>query len=175
MFFHKHHIVPRHMGGSNSPSNLILMTVKEHAQAHLELYNQHNKIEDWYAYQALSGQITSDEARRGVVRERMITNNPSKNPETIKKILKSREWYRPSEETKKKTSAALLGKKKADTSNMNKDKAKTYLVTTPNGDELHITNLRQFCEQHRLTESLMYKVASGNRNHHKKYKVSYSS
>jgi hypothetical protein len=157
------------MGGSDEPSNLIELSVEEHAKAHLELYNTHKKIEDWYAYLALSGQISSDEARRQVCRDRMKTNNPSKNPEVVKKILQSRSWYRPSEETKRKTSLSLLGKKKTNTSNMNKDKIKTYLVTTPDGKKLIITHMRTFCIEHNLTESLMYKVASGNRNHHKKY------
>ncbi len=50
------------------------------------------------------------------------------------------------------------------------NKIKTYLVTTPDGDELTVTHLRNFCKENGLAESLMYKVASGNRNHHKKYK-----
>jgi hypothetical protein len=158
------------MGGSDDPSNLIKLTVEEHADAHLELYYKHNKIEDWYAYLALSGQISSDEARRKVCSERMKKNNPTKNPEIVKKILQSRSGYRPSEETKRKTSLSLLGKKKSNTSNMNKDKIKTYLVTTPDGKEIIVKHMRNFCQDHDLTESLMYKVASGNRNHHKKYK-----
>lgn len=170
MFIHKHHIIPKHMGGSDDSSNLIELTVEEHAEAHLKLYNTYKKIEDWYAYLALSGQVSSDEARRQVCKERMKINNPSKNPEVIQKILQSRSWYRPSEETKRKTSLSLLGKKKINTSNMNKDKIKTYLVTYPDGKKLIVSNMRNFCKENNLTESLMYKVASGNRNHHKKYK-----
>jgi len=169
MFFHKHHIVPRHMGGTDDPSNLIELTVEEHAQAHFDLYKEHNKPEDWYAYLALSGQISSDEARRGVCRERMLNNNPLHDPEIVKKHQASRKGYLPTEETKKKVSETMLGHKKSNTDNMNKDKVKTYLVTTPEGEELTITNLKQYCEQNGLNESLMYKVASGNRNHHRKY------
>ena len=31
---HKHHIIPRHMGGTDDPSNLIELTIEEHAEAH---------------------------------------------------------------------------------------------------------------------------------------------
>lgn len=57
---HKHHIIPKHMGGSNDPSNLIELTREEHAHAHMKLYEQHGKKEDLGAYYLLSGQ--TDEA-----------------------------------------------------------------------------------------------------------------
>lgn len=52
---HKHHIIPKHMGGTDDPSNLIELTVAEHAQAHKELYEQYGKTEDLCAYYMLSG------------------------------------------------------------------------------------------------------------------------
>ena len=58
---HIHHIIPRHMGGTNDPSNLIELTVAEHAQAHKELYEQHGKLEDKVAWLALSGQAKDPE------------------------------------------------------------------------------------------------------------------
>ena len=36
--YHVHHIVPRHMGGTDNPENLVKLTVEEHAMAHLKLY-----------------------------------------------------------------------------------------------------------------------------------------
>lgn len=59
---HKHHIIPRHMGGSDDPTNLIELTREEHAQAHMKLYEQHGKKEDLGAYYLLSGQ--TDEAAK---------------------------------------------------------------------------------------------------------------
>lgn len=170
---HKHHIVPKHMGGTNDASNLIELTVAEHAEAHKALYEIYGKCEDLYAYQALSGQISSDQARREVSRQRMIHNNPTKNPETVKKILESRKHYRPSEEQKTNISVALLGKRKSDehASNIGKAKSKSYRVYTPEGLIIDVVSLRQFCINHSLNDALMYKVASGNRNHHKGYKV----
>ena len=168
--YHKHHIIPKHMGGSNDNSNLIELTVEEHADAHLQLNKKHNKIEDYYAYMALSGQISSDDARREVCRHRMTIDNPMKNSSTVEKAKKSKMSYCPSDETKKKISKALLGKKKKCTVNMNKDKIKKYLIITPSNEYLIIEHLRNFCVEHNLTESLMYKVASGNRPHHKGYR-----
>jgi hypothetical protein len=58
---HKHHIIPRHMGGSNDPSNLIELSVEEHANAHLELYKKHAKSEDLLAYKCLKGYLSKVE------------------------------------------------------------------------------------------------------------------
>lgn len=59
---HKHHKIPRHMGGSDDPSNLIKLTREEHAAAHLKLYETHGKKEDLGAYYLLTGQ--TDEAAK---------------------------------------------------------------------------------------------------------------
>lgn len=53
--FHNHHIVPKHMGGSNDSSNLILLTVEDHALAHKELFESFGKIQDYTAYRLLAG------------------------------------------------------------------------------------------------------------------------
>jgi hypothetical protein len=53
---HKHHIIPKHMGGSDDPSNLVILTREEHAQEHLKLYKKHGKKEDLGAYYLLTGQ-----------------------------------------------------------------------------------------------------------------------
>lgn len=52
---HIHHIIPKHMGGTDNPSNLVELTVLEHAQAHKELYEKYGKTEDLCAYYMLSG------------------------------------------------------------------------------------------------------------------------
>lgn len=59
--YHTHHIIPKHMGGTDDPSNLIRLSVEEHAEAHKALYEQHNKIEDLWAYQLLIGQLKHSE------------------------------------------------------------------------------------------------------------------
>lgn len=61
---HIHHIIPKHMGGTDDPSNLIELTVEEHSQAHLKLYEQHGKKEDLCAYYMLSGKAQDPEFRK---------------------------------------------------------------------------------------------------------------
>ena len=170
MSSHKHHIIPRHMGGSNHTSNIVVLSVEEHAGAHRKLYEEHGKWQDKIAANMLSGQIKSDDVRREISRARMLNDNPMNNPESVKKMLETRKWYKPSQETKEKTSASCKGKKKSNTDNMNKSKLKTYLVTTPAGEELIINDMPKFCSTNNLHASLMYRVASGNRKTHKKFR-----
>lgn len=59
---HKHHIIPRHMGGTDDPDNLIEVTVEQHAELHRRLWKAFDKWEDKIAWQMLSGQIGKEEA-----------------------------------------------------------------------------------------------------------------
>ena len=61
---HKHNIIPKHAGGSDDPSNLIELTVEEHAEAHRKLYEEHGRKGDYIAWKALSGLIDTAEAQR---------------------------------------------------------------------------------------------------------------
>ena len=55
MIKHLHHIIPKHIGGSDDPSNLIELTIEEHAEAHRLLYEQHGRWQDRVAWLSLSG------------------------------------------------------------------------------------------------------------------------
>ena len=58
---HIHHIVPKHMGGSNDKSNLITLTIEEHAMAHKALYEEHGKKGDYVAWKSLLKQMDEPE------------------------------------------------------------------------------------------------------------------
>ena len=58
---HNHHIIPKHMGGSDDPSNLVYLTIEEHANAHKKLYEIYGKTEDYIAWNSLSGQMSDEE------------------------------------------------------------------------------------------------------------------
>ena len=63
IIYHIHHIVPKHMGGTDEPSNLIRLTVEEHAIAHKKLWEQYGRWQDELAYKGLSGILTCDETK----------------------------------------------------------------------------------------------------------------
>lgn len=61
MVKHKHHIIPKHMGGSDDPSNIVELTVEEHAEAHRKLYEEFGHLQDKLAWQGLLGLISTAE------------------------------------------------------------------------------------------------------------------
>jgi len=61
MIKHWHHIIPVYMGGTDDPSNLVELTVEEHAEAHRKLFEQYGNLEDKVAWKALSGTIGKEE------------------------------------------------------------------------------------------------------------------
>ena len=85
---HWHHIVPKHAGGSNDQSNLVQLSVEEHADAHKKLWEQHGRWQDKIAWQTLSGQISIQEARE----EMMKYNNPMHNPDVVIKMSGINHW-----------------------------------------------------------------------------------
>lgn len=66
---HKHHIIPRHMGGTDNPENLIELSVEDHAEAHRILFEQHGHWEDYVAWQGLAGLISKEDLIRKIQSE----------------------------------------------------------------------------------------------------------
>lgn len=54
---HRHHKIPKHMGGSDDDENIIVVDRLTHAQLHYDLYLRFNKKEDLCAYYMLSGNM----------------------------------------------------------------------------------------------------------------------
>ena len=82
---HKHHILPRHAGGTDDESNLVELTIEEHALAHKTLYEKFGRWQDRVAWVSLSG-IMKDQER---IYEILKNSNPGgyKHTEEIKKRL----------------------------------------------------------------------------------------
>jgi|LakMenE18May11ns_1017448.scaffolds.fasta_scaffold9575707_2 hypothetical protein len=116
---HIHHIVPKHVGGTDDSTNLVELTVEEHAEAHRLLWEQYGRWQDKIAWKTLSGQISIQDARefmlkyqnpmfRDDVKQKMsgenhwskregnihnwITNNPMHNPDIAKKMSGENHW-----------------------------------------------------------------------------------
>lgn len=106
---HIHHIIPKHMGGTNSPENLIELTVEEHAEAHRKLYEQYGHWQDHVAWKSLSGQITTDEARR--LAAILAWTGRKHTEETKNKIKEARNKQKVTDNTRKKISESLKGRK----------------------------------------------------------------
>lgn len=106
--FHKHHIIPLHLGGSNDPSNLIELTVEEHAEAHKQLWLMDRRWQDELAYLFLSKQMKLNQLRILAVKY-SLTGKPKS--ENHKKNLSISQKNKPkSDETKEKMRLAKLGK-----------------------------------------------------------------
>jgi hypothetical protein len=82
---HKHHIIPKHAGGTDDPSNLVELTIEEHAEAHRLLYEEHGRWQDRVAWLSLAG-IMKDQER---IYEILKNSNPGgyKHTEDAKQRL----------------------------------------------------------------------------------------
>jgi hypothetical protein len=124
MVKHKHHIIPVHAGGTNSPDNLIELTVAEHAEAHKILFEKYGRWQDEVAWRGLSGQIATAEINRikNSERQKGEKNHMFGKPgpmrgkkhtdETKEKIKRARkkQVIKHSDETKKKIGDKHRGK-----------------------------------------------------------------
>jgi len=57
------------MGGSDDSSNLVELTIEEHAEAHKVLYEQYGNWKDFIAYSGLLKLMTTDECYKIAIRE----------------------------------------------------------------------------------------------------------
>lgn len=53
IYYHKHHIVPKHAGGTDDPTNIVHLTIEEHAEAHRVLFETYGRWQDNAAYTGL--------------------------------------------------------------------------------------------------------------------------
>jgi hypothetical protein len=121
---HKHHIIPRHAGGTDDPDNLVELTIEEHAEAHRALYEQYGRVQDKRAWLGLAKIMSGEE----IITEILKSPKTEEHKRNISKALKGRPapWAigntnasvlagRPrSEETKKKIGDANRGRLRKD-------------------------------------------------------------
>ena len=116
---HMHHIIPRHAGGTDDPSNLIELTPEEHAEAHRKLYEEHGRIQDKVAWLGLAKLATNKEIIAELLAQPKSEEHKRKISEAHKGMKKP--WVcggkglkgkSKSEEHKQKISEAHKGMKK---------------------------------------------------------------
>lgn len=117
----------------------------------------------------------SDSIKKGYAEGRihpLLGKNHSQ--ETIDKIKKSKKGQRPSEKAIQKSIEARLGKPQTDYQKQKAREAneKTWKIIAPEGEEVIITNLRQYSLERGLDPGNMMHVARGRQKQHKGYKVS---
>lgn len=107
---HKHHIIPKHIGGSNDPSNLVELSVEDHAEAHRILWEQYGRWQDKIAWQTLSGHIGIEEAIRESQRNANLGRKVSDETRLRQSLAKKGKKQRP--EVIEKRRLSLLGQKR---------------------------------------------------------------
>lgn len=117
--YHSHHIVPRHAGGTDDPSNLIKLTIPGHAFAHWCLWMKFGQLEDKVAWLGLDGRIEEMEvawrelARSPRARAKMSAANKgrAKSAEACAKMSAAHKGVKLSFETCAKMSRVMMGNK----------------------------------------------------------------
>lgn len=61
---HKHHIIPKHAGGSDEESNLTYLTIREHILAHFMLWKMYKNINDLRAMNVLGASLSVEYRRK---------------------------------------------------------------------------------------------------------------
>jgi hypothetical protein len=107
IIYHKHHIIPKHMGGTDEPSNLIKLTVEQHAEAHKKLWEEHGHWQDYVAWSGLSKRISSEETIKLAITSAL--KGKPKSEEHKQKIREAHLGKKHSEETRKKMGAKKKG------------------------------------------------------------------
>jgi len=90
---HRHHVLPIRLGGTESAQNIVKISVRQHAEAHLELYLQYGDPDDLKAYKSLLVQDEfyeqHQEARRKYMTGRIVS------PDTCQKISDAKQGIIP--------------------------------------------------------------------------------
>jgi len=184
--YHIHHIIPKHMGGTDDKNNLIELPIWAHAEVHKRLWEVYGKLEDKLAYCALSGKTEEIEKLRIEISKRKFQEWLGKNEEEVikwknnisntlkgkrylpnehyEKVGKLLKGIPRTEEVKSKISKSKKGKSIPQPKQM-----KTYEIIKPNGDVVVIKGLNDFCKSEGIDASNLCAVAKGRLKQHRGY------
>lgn len=161
---HKHHIIPKHMGGTDDPSNLIELTPAEHAEAHRILFEKYNRWQDYVAWQGLLKLNENFDAAKesmimGGKKGSTISNNQWKDPELKAKRI---------EKFKKSMEGKWNGIGKTGSANPS---SKDYIIIYEDGRQEKITSLKMWCDNKGLKYNTVYTQCIGRGKSFKGIKI----
>ena len=87
IYFQKHHLIPKHAGGTDDASNIIKVNTALHAFLHKQLYEEYGRWQDKIAYECLSGHISNEEAIRQA--QSLGQKGKKKPPSVVQAIIES--------------------------------------------------------------------------------------
>jgi hypothetical protein len=93
IIYHNHHIIPKHAGGTDDPSNIVRLTVKEHAEEHRKLYEENGAWQDFVAWKTLSGQISKAEAIKLAQSKANKGKKISDEHKRLNSIATKQQWF----------------------------------------------------------------------------------
>lgn len=90
MFIDTHHIIPKHEGGTEDPSNLVKLPRKLHQEVHYRRWLVYENISDLYAFQLLGGNLSDEELSK--IYEDQVKRCKRDQEKLIIARLKSDKW-----------------------------------------------------------------------------------
>lgn len=158
------------MGGSDDPSNIIELTVEEHAEAHKILFDMYGKKEDELAWKGLAGIIGKEEITKILC---SIASKKAKRPKG-----KDHPYYgkkRPDHSLQMKGRKAVRSaehQNKLDSrfteeylNKVSNSIAREWEVILPSGEKIMIKNMKKFCREHNLHAGSMSSSHKTGKSH----------
>lgn len=108
MFIDTHHIIPKHEGGTDDPSNLVKLPRKLHQEVHYRRWLVYKNISDLYSFQLLGGNLTDKELTK--IYEDQVNRCKRDSEKLTEARLKSEKWKQShqSEEYKKEKESKVF-------------------------------------------------------------------
>ena len=150
---HKHHTIPRYMGGTDDPDNMEVLSITGHANAHKELYEKYGHWQDKVAWLALAKIITHEEAVRMACSEAGKIGSKITNDKFPKGTRGN--WN------------AFGGRKKI--AENNKKRAKIYKLVDSNRTIIETKGLVEWCKENNLHYKNFHKLVVQRKGSYKGY------
>ncbi|WVQ00029.1 HNHc domain containing protein [Synechococcus phage MA10] len=164
---HRHHLLPRHRGGTDA-DGIIELTPVQHAMFHFCEWKLHGLKEDWLAWKGLTGCIGKEELRRLAV----SAHNTNRSQEERDLISSRTRVAMDSEEVREKIRESNR-RRKGEKRDYNNPRAKEYIGTSPDGVEYEFRGLRKFAEENGLKHQGISCVLRGAQKKHKGWTFRY--